>query len=103
MAKKPGEQQLHTLLVLAPTTELARPAAQGVHAPAVAEPVAVLYVPAGQGVHVAWPIKGLKDPGVQRRHLYVPMTEWEPAGHRVNVSTAFETTTPIGSAKCIRN
>ena len=68
LAKEPGEQQLHTLLLLAPTTELARPAAQGVQAAAVAEPVAVLYVPAGQGVHVAWPIKELKDPGEQRRH-----------------------------------
>ena len=42
LAKEPGAQQLHTLLLLAPTTELARPAAQGVHAAAVAEPVAVL-------------------------------------------------------------
>ncbi len=90
MAKKPGEQQLHTLLLLAPTTELCVPAGQGVHAAAVEEPVAVLYVPAGHGVHVAWPIKGLKDPGAQRLHLDVPMIECEPAGHTVNVSTTFD-------------
>jgi len=66
--KKPGEQQLHTLLLLAPTNALARPEAQGVHAAAVADPEAVLYVPAGQGVHVAWPVNGLKDPGAQRLH-----------------------------------
>ena len=68
LEKEPGAQQLHTLLLLAPTTELARPAAQGVHAAAVTEPVAVLYAPAGQGVHETWPIKGLKDPGAQRLH-----------------------------------
>ena len=68
LAKEPGEQQLHTLLLLAPTTELARPAAQGVHAAAVAEPLAVLYVPAGQGVHAAWPTTELKDPGAHMLH-----------------------------------
>jgi len=94
LAKEPGAQQLHTLLLLAPTTELARPAAHGVHAAAVAEPVAVLYVPSGQGVHAAWPIKGLNDPGAQRLHFDVPMMEWEPAGHTVNVSTVLKTEPP---------
>jgi len=46
-------------------------------------------------------MKGLKDPGAQRLHLDAPMTEWEPAGHTVNISTEV-VAAPPKTAKCIR-
>jgi hypothetical protein len=58
--------------------------------------------PGEQQLQEDWPTTGLKDPGAQRLHLDVPMMEWEPAGHTVNVSTVFEAA-PFETEKCIRN
>jgi hypothetical protein len=102
LANVPRPQQPHTLLLLAPTTELARPARQSWQDNTETEPVSGLKEPAGHSEHLAWPTTGLKEPGAQGEHRDEPITEWKPAGHTVNMSTVLKLTSAT-SAQCISN
>ena len=90
LANVPGLQQPHTLLLLAPTTELARPAGQSWQDSEETEPVSGLNEPAWHSVHLAWPTTGLKEPGAHGEHRDEPMIEWDPAGHIVIMSTVLK-------------
>ena len=75
LANEPELQQPHTLLFLAPTTELDRPAGQSWQDSEETEPVSGLNEPAWHSVHLAWLTTGLKEPGAHGEHKDEPMME----------------------------